>query len=397
MALLAARAAVRTRLARLAISWVFFANGAALGSWVPHIPDAKHALGLTDGLLGLALLGMAVGSLVGLPLSGVLTAHFGSRKTTIAALFAMLLAMPLPILAPSTPIFVIALMLLGMANGAVDVAMNSQAVAVQDRFGRAIMSGFHALFSIGGLAGAGAAALAMDGGIAPASHLLATIAGLLLPSFAVIGFLLPTTSATELTGFRLPRGPLISLGVLALCSLMAEGAIGDWAAVYLRDDLATDGGLAALGFATFSLAMAGGRFLGDRLVRRCGGPAVLAAGSGIAAVALGAGLLLGNPIAALVGFGAVGLGLANAVPILFSTAGKIPGVPPELAIAGVATAGYCGFLLGPPVIGIVAERLTLGAGLALVAIALAVVALGGARMASDEGARRWMASSSGWS
>src|SRR5215469_3642446 len=160
MALLAARSTGPTRRARLATGWVFFANGAALGSWVPHIPDAKHALGLTDGPLGLALLGMAVGSLVGLPLSGVLTARFGSHKTTIAALFAMLLATPLPILAPSIPVFVIALILLGMANGAVDVAMNSQAIAVQDRFGRAIMSSFHGLFSIGGLAGAAEAALA---------------------------------------------------------------------------------------------------------------------------------------------------------------------------------------------------------------------------------------------
>ena len=165
MPLPAGQSTTRTRLARLAISWVFFANGAALGSWVPHIPDAKHALGLTDGLLGLALLGMGAGSLIGLPLSGVLTARFGSRKTTTAALLAMLLATPLPILAPLPPLFAIALGLLGMANGAVDVAMNTQAIAVQDRYGRAIMSGFHGLFSIGGLAGAAAAALAMSVGV----------------------------------------------------------------------------------------------------------------------------------------------------------------------------------------------------------------------------------------
>jgi hypothetical protein len=154
MTLPAGQSPARTRLARLAIGWVFFANGAALGSWVPQIPDAKHALGLTDGLLGLALLGLAAGSLVGLPLSGVLTARFGSRKTTTAAILAMLLATPLPILAPGPPLFAIALGLLGMANGAVDVAMNTQAIAVQDRYGRAIMSGFHGLFSIGGLADA---------------------------------------------------------------------------------------------------------------------------------------------------------------------------------------------------------------------------------------------------
>jgi hypothetical protein len=274
--------------------------------------------------------------------------------------------------------------------------MNTQAITVQERFGRPIMSGFHGLFSIGGLAGAASAALAMSAGAGPAPHLLATAAGLLLPSFGAIAFLLPPTPSPGRTGLRLPRGPLIALGVLALCSLMAEGAIGDWAAVYLRDDLAAGAGFAALGFAAFSLAMAAGRFLGDRMVRHYGGPAVLTVGSGLAAAALGAGLLLGDPTAALVGFAAVGFGLANAVPILFSTAGRIPGILPELAIAAVSTAGYCGFLVGPPAIGALADCFTLGAGLGLVAIALIIIALGGASMASQGGARQWMASPSGW-
>jgi predicted MFS family arabinose efflux permease len=306
----------------------------------------------------------------------------------------MLLATPLPILAPGPPLFAIALGLLGMANGVVDVAMNTQAIAVQDRYGRAIMSGFHGLFSIGGLAGAAAAALAMSAGVGPASHLLASIPILLLPTFAAIALLLPTTSPAAQRDFRLPRDPLIALGMLVLCSRMAEGAIGDWSTVYLRDDLAAGASFAALGFAAFSLAMAAGRFLGDRMVRRWSGLGVLAAGSGIAALALAAGLWLANPIAALVGFAAAGLGRANAVPILFSTAGEIPGALPELAIAAVSTAGYCGFLLGPPVIGIIADRFTLGAGLAVVAFALAIIALGGASLAS--GGRRWMALSTVW-
>ena len=165
-----------TSLARLATGWVFFANGAALGSWVPHIPDAKHALGLSDSVLGFALLGMAVGSLVGLPISGVLTSRFGSRKTVTAAIFALLLATPLPLAAPNLPLFVIALALLGTANGAVDVAMNAHAVVVEQRFGRSIMSGLHALFSAGGLAGAAAAGLAMSAGLSPQVHLLAIVA-----------------------------------------------------------------------------------------------------------------------------------------------------------------------------------------------------------------------------
>src|SRR6516165_2482694 len=139
MTLPAGQSTARTRLARRAIGWVFFANGAALGSWVPHIPDAKHALGLTDSLLGFALLSMATGSLVGLSSSGLLTVRFGSRNTTTAAILALLLATPAPLLAPSLPAFAIALVLLGIANGAVDVAMNAQAIAVESRFGRAIM------------------------------------------------------------------------------------------------------------------------------------------------------------------------------------------------------------------------------------------------------------------
>jgi predicted MFS family arabinose efflux permease len=168
--------------------------------WVPHILNAKHALGLTDGLLGLALLGMGAVSLIGLPLSGVLTARFGSRKITTAALLAVVLATPLPILAPLPPLFAIALGLLGMANGAVGVAMNTQAIAVQDRYGRAIMSGFHGLFSIGGLAGAAAAALAMSVGVGPSLHLVATVAGLLLPTFGAIALLLPTNNADGSNG-----------------------------------------------------------------------------------------------------------------------------------------------------------------------------------------------------
>ncbi len=384
-----------TSLARLAIGWVFFANGAALGSWVPHIPDAKHALGLTDNLLGFALLAMAIGSLVGLPLSGLLTARFGSQKVTTAAILALLLATPLPLLAPSLPAFAAALVLLGMANGAVDVAMNAQAIAVEIRFGRAIMSGLHGLFSVGGLVGATVAASAMSAGIDAALHLLAAAALLFIATLAAIPFLLPTKPSTRTAMLRLPRGPLLGLGAMVLCSLLAEGAIGDWSAVYLRDTLAAGAGYAAFGFAGFSLAMAAGRFSGDWLVRRYGGSAVLLVGAAIGAALLALGLLAGQPAAALLGFTAVGLGLANAVPILFSAAGRIAGTPPELAIAAVSTAGYCGFLFGPPVIGIVGERLGLGTGLGLVAVALAVVAIGAACTPPEGARKRWMVSSSG--
>ena len=384
-------------LARRATAWVFFGNGAAIGSWVPHIPEAKHALGLSDGLLGLALLGMAAGSLVGLPLSGVLTARFGSRRTTTAAILALLLATPLPLLAPSLAAFSVTLILLGIANGAVDVAINTQAIAVEERVGRAIMSGFHGFFSAGGLAGAAAAGLAMQARIGPVAHLTASVALLLLVTLRAVRSLLPAVPAAAKTAiFRLPRGALLSLGVFALCSLLAEGAMGDWAAVYLREDLGTGAGYAALGFAGFSLAMAAGRFLGDRVVRRHGGRAVLYVGAGVASTVLTTGLLAGEPWAAVAGFSGVGLGLANAVPILFRAAGKISGIRHELAIAAVSTAGYCGFLAGPPVIGLIAEQLGLAAGLGLVALALAIVAVGSMSITQERSEQRWMVLSNGW-
>ena len=386
----------RLSLARRATAWVFFANGAALGSWVPHIPDAKHALDLDDSLLGFALLAMAIGSLVGLPLSGLLTARFGSRKTTAAAILALLLATPLPLLAPSLPAFAAALILLGIANGAVDVAMNAQAIAVEARFGRAIMSSFHGLFSAGGLAGATAAALAMSAGIDPVPHLLAATGLLLIVTVAVVRFLLPTEPSAQTVMLHLPRGPILALGAMVFCGLLAEGAIGDWSAVYLRDDLAAGAGYAAFGFGGFSLAMAAGRFSGDWMIRRYGGARVLIIGAAIGALLLALGLLAGQPAVALLGFTAVGLGLANAVPILFGAAGRIAGSPPELALAAVSTAGYCGFLFGPPVIGLFAERFGLGSGLGLVVGALAIVALGAVCTTSEGGQRRWMVSLSGW-
>ena len=387
----------RLSLARCATSWVFFANGPALGSWVPHIPDAKQALDLGEGTLGLALLGMAAGSLVGLPLSGFFTAKFGSRKTTTAAILALLVATPLPLLAPSLPVFAAALILLGTANGAVDVAMNAQAIAIEARAGRAIMSSFHGLFSAAGLVGAAVAGAAMSFGIRAVPHLLASVALLSCVTLVAVRFLQPTEpAAAHITQFHLPRGPLIALGVLTLCSLLAEGAIGDWSAVYLRDDLGADAGYPALGFAGFSLAMAIGRFAGNRMLRRYGGPLVLGLGTVMAALMLTAALIASMPLAALIGFAAVGLGLANAVPILFSAAGRMPGTPPELAIAAVSITGYFGFLFGPPAIGLVAERFGLATGLGVIALALAVVSLGTAGALSEGAEKRWMVSLSAW-
>jgi len=267
--------------------------------------------------------------------------------------------------------------------------MNTQAIAVQDKYGRAIMSGFHGLFSMGGLAGVAAAALAMSTGIGPPSHLLARIAVLLLPTLGTIALLLPTASPTARRDFRRPRGPLIARGMLVLCRLMAEGAIGDCAAV-------------AEGQFSSQRRVCGPRL---RVILVCHGRGPFAWRSCGAALwrsgRSGCGVRGRRPRARRrvlarqpdrsdnrLCRGGARKRCADFVPHSRKDS--------KLAIAAVSTAGYCGFLLGPPVIGVIADHFMLGAGLAVVAFDLAIIALGGASLASEGGRRRWMALSTVW-
>jgi MFS family permease len=369
------------RRARIAVACVFLSNGAAVGSWVPHIPDVQSALELSNGVLGLALLAVAAGSLVGLPTAGALAGRVGSRIVVRVSALAVFATLPLPLLAPSLPAFVAALALFGVANGALDVAMNLQALAVEDRLGRPTMSSCHGSFSAGGLIGAGGAGPAMWLGLGPVQHLLAVAVILLLVNLPALIVLLPAPApGSRQPVFAAPRGRLMTLGLLALCALLAEGSMGDWSAVYLRQIVKADAGFAALGYAAFSLAMTLGRLAGDRIIERHGPIAVLAVGAAAATGLLGSALLLASPWAALLGFAGVGVGIANAIPILFGAAGRLPGIPAGIALAAVSTAGYCGFLAGPPLIGLVAELIGLSAGLGLVVTSMAVIAVGAAAL-----------------
>jgi hypothetical protein len=384
------------RRARIAVGSVFFVNGAVLASWVPHIPLVKARLAIGDGTLGLILLAMAVGALCALSVAGWSVARHGSRRVTIAAAYGLCATAPLPLLAAvalatatpwtALPLVGAALFLLGACNGTLDVAMNAQAVAVEARYARAIMSSFHGLFSLGGLAGAAVAGIAAQLGVAPLSHLVGSAAlgaGVVLVAQPFLLAAAPSAGHTPV--FVRPTGRLRWLGLLAFAALMAEGAMADWSAVYLQDVLAASPALAAAGFAACSLAMAAGRLSGDRAVRAWGAAAVLRASGVLAAVGLSAALFAANIGAAIAGCGLVGLGVANAVPILFSRAGREPGVDPAVGLAAVASTGYLGFLAGPPLIGLVAELAGLPLGLGAVALACALLAAG-AGVVADDGA-----------
>lgn len=361
--------------ARVAIGLVFSVNGFAFASWVPHIPTVQARLGISAGQLGLALFGVAAGALVSMPIAGALTARFGSRRVTVISSVLFCLFVALPVRSTHFAMLAIALALTGAASGAMDVSMNAHGIVVEKRRGRPIMSSLHALYSLGGLLGAGSATLVLRAGIAPEAHLVAAAGLGLVVVLGAARFLLPGPEPHAGRGhaFALPSGPLVIFGWIAFFVMMAEGAMADWSAVYLRHTLAAAPGLAGAGFASFSLAMAAGRMTGDRLVAGLGPVAVVRGGGALAAVGLGAALLLHQPLGAVIGFGCVGLGLSNLIPIVFSTAGRTPGAVPGTAIAAVSTLGYGGFLAGPPLVGAVADLAGLPLALGLLVIFLALV------------------------
>jgi fucose permease len=361
-------------LARRAVTIVFLVNGAGMGLWAGHIPIVKERLDLSAGALGVALLAMALGAMLAMPLTGWLTSRFGSRPCVIGAGAAYGLLLAGPVLAPSWPTLILATLLLGAANGATDVAMNTQAAAVQRGWGHAIMSAFHAFFSLGGLAGAGLAAALLALGDDPRLHM--SIMALILAGIVLaLGGTLHRDEPEGGGAFALPRGAALALGILALLAILAEGAMLDWSGVYLLNVLGAGPSLAAMGYGTFSAAMTIGRLTGDRFVRWAGERRALILSGLLAALGLALSLLAPDPLLAIPGFALAGLGLANMVPVLFSAGSHIPGVAPGVGVAMVATMGYAGGLIGPALIGFAAEATTLGAALWLLVLSCLIVAL----------------------
>jgi fucose permease len=361
--------------ARRAILAIFAICGFITATWVAYIPVIKDHFGLGDGALGITLLAVATGSVVALLPSGALIARFGSRPVTTLTTLVCCVALPLVILAPSYELLVALLFALGCCFGGMDVAMNAQAVAVENRHGRPLMSTFHGTYSGAALLGAACASLILSAGIAPDVHVIAV--AVVLGAIGVLASraLLPAEidRATGEPTFARLTGPLASLGILALLALLAEGVMSDWGAVYLHESLRTTSGFAAIGFAAFSLTMALGRFAGDPLRARVPSVRFLQLSGTVAAAGLATALLLNDPMATLAGFAVVGLGLSNVVPVVVSLAGQTPGIATGTAVAAVTTAGYIGFLIGPPAIGFVSQATSLPLGLGIVVVTLGLI------------------------
>jgi MFS family permease len=382
----------RPRRARIGVNAAFAAHSAVAGSWGPRIPAIKEHTRLSDGELGVALTGFAAGLLIGTRLAGWPLERFGSRAVIRVATPIMAAALIGPALAGDLFSLSLALFVLGVASGLLDVAMNAQAVAVERAHRRPLMSSIHATWSIGLLVaagtGAGAAALEIPTTVHFALAALVVAGASFLPLLGLLPrhapeFLHPDAEGQEVRRRRTPA--IVALALIGFGSFFGEGAAADWSAVYLDGDLGSSDGVAALGFVGFSLGMASTRLVGDRLASRFGATAVVRAGGLVAAVGLVLGLAVPTPATAVAGFGLLGMGLAPVVPLTFSAAGNTRLGDRGTALGWVVTVSYLGAILGPIVIGLTAEwtslRLALGFPAVLaVAIALAARFVGSAQV-----------------
>jgi predicted MFS family arabinose efflux permease len=374
---------------RWATFGAFFLNGAMIGTWVGQIPFVQDRLDVSKSTIGLALLCMATGALIAMPLTGQVLDRRSSAVVTRVAALLYLPLLSLPLNAPSPVLLGLALLLFGAANGSMDVAMNAHGVAVERTLGRPIMSSLHAGWSFGGLAGSGGVALAVALGIDPRVEGAVASVVLWLMAVAITARLGSASAHSEHgpSGFALPSRGVVLIGALCFLVMVTEGAMGDWSGIYLKHDLGASGSAAATGFAGFSLGMALARLGGDELNRRWGAGRLLSGGMGLVTAALAGVLLIGEPVVAVVGFALIGVGIANAVPLLFSAAGRVPPAGPSLA--AVFTVGYTGFIIGPPLIGVLADAASLPGALATLCVAgLAVTLLGGRAAHAEEAGRR---------
>ncbi|MFA9217255.1 MAG: MFS transporter [Sphingomonadaceae bacterium] len=354
----------------------FLAAGLAMSAWAPLVPFAKQRLTLDDASLGLLLLCLGAGSLLAMPVTGLLATRYGGRRVILWAGALACMLLPQLAIAPTAPLLAVVLFGFGAAIGTLDVAMNLQAVIVERDSGGALMSGFHGLFSVGGFAGAGLMALLLWLGMQPwpASAVVALLAAAALAWAAPALLPEPDAHGRDSPLFVLPHGAVVLIGALCFLCFLAEGAILDWSAVLLTAAQGLEPGRAGLGYAAFAVAMTLGRLSGDRVVRHLGGQRVLLLGGLCAAAGFFGAVLAPSAGLALAGFGLIGLGASNIVPVLFTAAGQQRAMPAGLAIAAMSTLGYAGILAGPALIGLIAHAASLALAFALLGCAMLLIA-----------------------
>ncbi|PRW66963.1 MFS transporter [Pseudomonas fluorescens] len=364
------------RLEQMSTRIAFFIAGFGIAAWAPLVPYAKARANLNEGTLGLLLLCLGVGSIIAMPAAGALASRYGCRRVLSAGTLMICLALPMLATVSSIPLLIAGLFLFGAGLGTVDSTVNLQAVIVERASGKTMMSGFHGLFSLGGIVGAAGVAGLLGLGLSPLQATLVvviTLAALLKAA----PHLLPYGSESSGPAFAVPHGVVLFIGCLCFIVFLAEGAVLDWSAVFLSAERGLDEAYAGLGYAAFALTMTAGRLTGDAIVRRLGPTRVIVMGGTLACAGLLLATLLPAWETALLGYALVGAGCSNIVPVLYTAVGKQTVMPEHIAVPAITTLGYAGILAGPAVIGFIAHGSSLSTAFILIAVLLAAVAISG--------------------
>jgi fucose permease len=355
---------------RAAVFMAFVVSGMMFGSWASRIPAIKEQAGLDSVQLGFALLCSAFGSILAMTSAGYLAGRIGSHKVTVLMLLACAAMLPVIASARSFTALAVALFFYGAAYGSMDVSQNSNGLAIERAGTRPIMSRLHAGWSIGSFIGAFATTLALAAELSVFQQFCLLAAAMGIAAAILLRTMLPDRHAPEGSPFSRPPRRLVLVGFVALCALVSEGSAGDWSGVFIKDSLGGTAQDAALAITFLSAAMAAARLAGDRLTEILGPARLVSLGAAVSSVGLFAAIAIGRPLAAIVGFGLLGLGIAAVYPIALRAGGSQPGIASGIGIGAVATMASAGAMVAPPLIGTVAGAAGLRAALAMVLVLL---------------------------
>jgi MFS family permease len=360
---------------RLATRMLFFIGGFGASAWASIVPFAKARAALDEGMLGLLLLCLGTGSILAMPITGALVTRFGCRKVLTVACVIMFMTLPLLAVASTFPLLAVSLFLFGAGLGCADCAFNIQAIIVENASGKALMSGFHGFYSVGGILGSASVSALLTLGASPAVSIVAAVLLMIVILCMAFRGLLPYGSPAEGPPFAIPHGVVLFLGILCCIVFLVEGAMLDWCGVFLTEYRGVASAQSGFGFASFALAMTAGRLTGDSIVNRIGPRTTVAVGGSLAVVGIVTSSLVPSWECALAGYALVGLGCSNIVPVLFSAVGRQKTMPQAVAVPAITTLGYAGVLAGPAGIGFVAHHSSLPTAFLILAALMAGVAI----------------------
>ncbi|MGC0857631.1 MFS transporter [Pantoea agglomerans] len=357
----------------LATRIIFFIAGFITATWAVIVPFARGNTGVNEAQLGTLLLCLGVGALIAMPVTGWLTSRFGCRRVILVAVTLVIISTPWLSVLSNPLLLALALLVFGVGIGVTDCAMNIQAILVEKQAAKPVMSGFHGMYSVGGIAGAGFMTLLLAMGFSVLTGCLLAVAAVIIMTLVSAPGLLTYANPAEGPVFAVPRGSVLIIGIICFAVFLTEGTVLDWSAVYLTDVRAIPASLGGLGYTCFAIAMTVARLTGDRIISSLGRLPVVLGGALIAAAGMAMVTFIASWPLALLGYTLVGAGCANIVPVMFSAAGRQTVMPQSVAVPAITTLGYLGVLSGPAVIGYVAHYTHLAFSFSLIMALMLIV------------------------